>query len=193
MPMQYQFCRVCRHNHNQGKGHRLSTKHKLRVDALLKKFQKNIQEVKFFLKNAMRLRGDFGNRSKFWCNFCEQETSEDKSEFACAETIRHLASKTHVEAVKRFWFENGGDVGKRSLFHFSEIDLEKWEEACRMAPLQDGHDSLGNQMNRIKVFSILAFQMARFSLKLPHLLSLGLSTTSRNLVPIMEHSKTARV
>lgn len=80
--MQYQFCRVCRHNHNQGKGHRLSTKHKLRVDALLKKFQKNIQEVKFFLKNAMRLRGDFGNRSKFWCNFCEQETSEDKSEFA---------------------------------------------------------------------------------------------------------------
>lgn len=42
-----------------------------------------------------------------------------------AETIRHLASKTHVEAVKRFWFENGGDVGKRSLFHFSEIDLEK--------------------------------------------------------------------
>ncbi|KAG6548422.1 hypothetical protein Mapa_009909 [Marchantia paleacea] len=149
MPMQYQFCRVCRQNHNQGKGHRFSTKHKLRVEALLKKFQKNIQEVKFFLKNAMRLRDDFGNRSKFWCNFCEQETSEDKSEFACAETIRHLASKAHVEAVKSFWFENGGDVGKRSSFHFSEIDFDKWEEACRMAPLQDGHDSHRNQMNNI--------------------------------------------
>ncbi|KAL2652441.1 hypothetical protein R1flu_020569 [Riccia fluitans] len=149
MPTEYQFCRVCRQNHDQGKGHRFATKHKQRLDALLKKTLKDVQEVRFFLKNAIRLKANFGNSSKFWCHFCEQEIHNDKSGFACEQTIRHLASKQHLGAVKKFWFENGGDVSKQPAFYITYSDFGKWEEACTALAPEDATDLTGKELNNI--------------------------------------------
>ncbi|KAL3684285.1 hypothetical protein R1sor_002307 [Riccia sorocarpa] len=150
MPTQHQFCRVCRQNHDQGKGHRFGTKHKQRLDALLKKIQKNVQEVRFFLKNAMLLKANSDSSSnKFWCHFCEQEIREESGRVACEQTIRHLASKQHFGAVKKFWFENGGDVSKQQVFFITDSDFGKWEEACTALPSHDGTDSNERKFNNI--------------------------------------------
>lgn len=40
-------------------------------------------------------------------------------------TIRHLASPSHLEALKKFWYENGADVEKRHLYVIRIEELAK--------------------------------------------------------------------
>ncbi|CAM6018335.1 unnamed protein product, partial [Sphagnum balticum] len=136
----YRYCSVCRQNHQQGKGHKYSTKHKQRLTQLLSKAHKRIQEIRVFLLNnnnvSSRLQPpqeDHQQQRKFWCHFCEQEVVEEKHiSFMWGDVIQHLASAEHVAAVKAFWSEHGADVAKRHLYVLSEEDLEKWKEACEV-------------------------------------------------------------
>ncbi|CAM6040879.1 unnamed protein product [Sphagnum compactum] len=139
LPKQYRYCSVCRQNHQQGKGHKYSTKHKQRLTQLLSKAHKRIQEIRVFLLNnnvSSRLQPpqeDHQQQRKFWCHFCEQEVVEEKHiSFMWGDVIQHLASAEHVAAVKAFWSEHGADVAKRHLYVLSEEDLEKWKEACEV-------------------------------------------------------------
>lgn len=128
---QFELCKVCRLNHNQGRGHRYSARHKQRLAPLLSKALHKIKDVSFFLNNPARLRESDRPLNAFWCTFCEEKISEDSSVFVCSNTIRHLASSTHVETLKKYWYENGADVGKRHLYAFQTEELAKWEDACK--------------------------------------------------------------
>jgi hypothetical protein len=140
LPKQYHYCSVCRQNHQQGKGHKYSTKHKQRLTQLLSKAHKRIQEIRAFLLNnnnvssrLQPLQEDHQQQRKFWCHFCEQEVVEEKHiSFMWGDVIQHLASAEHVAAVKAFWSEHGADVAKRHLYVLSEEDLEKWKDACEV-------------------------------------------------------------
>ncbi|CAM6118783.1 unnamed protein product [Calypogeia fissa] len=132
----FEFCRVCRQNHNQGRGHRYSNKHKQSLELLQGKMLKKIQEIRQYVKNVVPVtdRAQAQDRNKFWCRFCEQEVIEKDSSFVSAQAIKHLASLDHVKNVNSFWTENGGDLDKKHLYVIEATDLESWEKACKVKP-----------------------------------------------------------
>jgi hypothetical protein len=172
LPKQYRYCTVCRQNHQQGKGHKYSTKHKQRLTQLLSKAHKRIQEIRVFLLNnnnvSSRLQPpqeDHQQQRKFWCHFCEQEIVEEKQiSFMWGDVIQHLASAEHAAAVKAFWSEHGADVAKRHLYVLSEEDLEKWKEACEVpiAAAAAGGEVRNNGKERVETNNIHS-NMAHFS------------------------------
>ncbi|CAM6064415.1 unnamed protein product, partial [Sphagnum tenellum] len=169
LPKQYRYCSVCRQNHQQGKGHKYSTKHKQRLTQLLSKAHKRIQEIRVFLLNnnnvSSRLQPpqeDHQQQHKFWCHFCEQEVVEEKHiSFMWGDVIQHLASAEHVAAVKAFWSEHGADVAKRHLYVLSEEDLEKWKESCEV-PIAAAGEVRNNGKERVETNNIHS-NMAHFS------------------------------
>ncbi|KAJ7528540.1 hypothetical protein O6H91_15G007400 [Diphasiastrum complanatum] len=133
MPKDFSFCQVCRRNHNQGRGHRYSAKHKECLAQFLSRALNKIQDVRFFLENVQRLRDEDRYRNKFWCYFCEEEVGEQGSLFACSNAIKHLSSSKHVDSVIRFCSKHGVDLQKQQLYLFSEKEFTKWEELCRLS------------------------------------------------------------
>lgn len=154
MPKQFEFCKICRFNHNQGKGHKYSSKHQQQLAFLLAKAHQKFKDVSFFRKNPSWLREEDRSRNKFWCHFCEEEVSEENSVFVCSNTIRHLASSSHLRNIKKFWFEQGADVDKRHLYVIGGEELSKWEDACNTlsaSALQEPSPEAVNSMGIIAV------------------------------------------
>ncbi|GLJ16366.1 hypothetical protein SUGI_0277310 [Cryptomeria japonica] len=128
---QFALCKICRLNHNKGKGHKYSLNHKKRLAEILSKFLKKIEDVVYFVKNPTPLHPQFQHRNNFWCVVCEEEIHEMHSFFACCNTIKHLTSTEHMECLRSFWVENGADVQKRDKYCISQQDFTKWENGCR--------------------------------------------------------------
>jgi hypothetical protein len=185
LPKQYRYCSVCRQNHQQGNGHKYSTKHKQRLTQLLSKAHKRIQEIRVFLLNnnnvSSRLQPpqeDHQQQRKFWCHFCEQEVVEEKQiSFMWGDVIQHLASAEHVAAVKAFWSEHGADVAKRHLYVISEEDLEKWKEACEV-PIAAAAAAAGEvrnngkervETNNLEASRIMAQRVVEISVRLQYM------------------------
>lgn len=128
---QFSFCKICRLNHNKGKGHKYSLNHKKRLAEVLSKFLKTIEDVVYFAKNPTLLQSKYQHRNNFWCVVCEEEIHETQSLVACCNTIKHLTSTGHMECLKSFWVENGADIQKRDKYCISQQDFTKWENDCR--------------------------------------------------------------
>ena len=79
---QFAFCRVCRQNQNQGKGHKYAVKHKQHLSQLLSKARKKIEEIRFFIEEVSPLQDEGRSCNKYWCHFCEQDIDEKQSLFA---------------------------------------------------------------------------------------------------------------
>lgn len=75
----FTFCRVCRINHDKGKGHKYGVKHKQYTAEFLSKARTKTQEIRSSLKEVAPLQ-DGG--TKFWCSFCELEVDENEGAFA---------------------------------------------------------------------------------------------------------------
>lgn len=154
------LCEICRVNHDQGKGHKYSVKHKKSLAQLLGKFQKKVQDILYFAKNPMLLRPEDKDRNRFWCAVCHQDIDERDSIFACCNAIKHLASSEHMACLKSFWSENGADINKRDIYYISQKDFSKWENRCRevqMFSTPSGENSL-EDLNRIRAFRCLTKQ-----------------------------------
>ncbi|MCO5547026.1 hypothetical protein L7F22_000467 [Adiantum nelumboides] len=128
---QFEHCKVCRFSHNRGKAHRYSTTHKQRLDSHLSKALLKIRDLSFFLSNPTFLRPSDRALNSFWCSFCDITITEIDSTFACSNTLRHLASALHLDAVRNFWYENGAEAEKRHLYSIELEELAKWEDACK--------------------------------------------------------------
>jgi hypothetical protein len=128
MGRQFEFCRVCRQNHNQGRGHRYSNKHKQCLERIQKKMLQKVQEIRRSVQNGTPVMKTAA-LAKFWCDFCEQEVVENSSpSFAGAEAAKHLASSTHIRNVKALWETNGEDFEKQSLYILEEKELARLDE-----------------------------------------------------------------
>ncbi|KAI3464196.1 hypothetical protein Pfo_020859 [Paulownia fortunei] len=128
---QFEFCEVCRLNHNQGRRHNYFPSHKASLSTLLTRFQSKLSDVKFFLKTPMPIRPEHAHQNRLWCVFCNCDILELDSPFACGNAIVHLASREHWKRVKEFIWKYGGRMDRVDLFRITEVDYGKWEKKCK--------------------------------------------------------------
>ncbi|KVH98139.1 hypothetical protein Ccrd_023649 [Cynara cardunculus var. scolymus] len=126
----FEFCKVCKLNHNQGRRHNYFPNHVKSLSSFLSRFQTKISDVRFFLKNPSLLRPELASRNRFWCVFCDSDVTEQGSSFACENGIAHLASADHLKNLKSFMWKHGGAMDRVDHFQVSEADLAKYEKKC---------------------------------------------------------------
>ncbi|KAG8487994.1 hypothetical protein CXB51_018152 [Gossypium anomalum] len=127
---EFEFCKVCKLNHNQGPRHKYFPNHKAALSSFLCRFQNKINDVRFFLRNPNVLRPEHADRNRFWCVFCDTDVDELDSSFACENAINHLAGGHHLKNLKHFLWQYGGKMDQLDKYRISETDLTKWEKKC---------------------------------------------------------------
>ncbi|XP_058786360.1 TITAN-like protein isoform X2 [Vicia villosa] len=127
---EFEFCKVCNINHDQGIRHKYFPKHKNSLSTFLSRFQNKLSDVRYFLKTPSPLSPELASRNRFWCVFCDQDINDLASSFACESAIRHLASVEHVNNLKHFFWKYGGAVDQLDVFKVSDNDIAKWEKRC---------------------------------------------------------------
>ncbi|XP_027335049.1 TITAN-like protein isoform X1 [Abrus precatorius] len=127
---EFEFCKACNINHNQGLRHKYFPNHKKSLSTFLSRFRNKLSDVRFFLNAPIPLTPQLASRNRFWCVFCDQDINELSSSFACANAIRHLASADHVKNLKHFFWKYGGAVDQLDAFMVSDDDVAKWEKRC---------------------------------------------------------------
>lgn len=126
----FEFCKVCKLNHNQGRRHNYFPNHVKSLSSFLSRFQSKLSDVRFFLKNPSLLRPELASRNRFWCVFCDSDVTENGSSFGCEKAINHLASADHLKNIKGFLWKYGGGMDRVDHFRVSEADLAKYEKKC---------------------------------------------------------------
>ncbi|KAI5404638.1 hypothetical protein KIW84_051699 [Lathyrus oleraceus] len=128
--IEFEFCKICNINYNQGIRHKYFPKHKISLSTFLSRFQSKLSDVRSFLKTPTPLSPQLASRNCFWCVFCDQDINELDSSFACESAIHHLASVEHVNNLKHFFWKYGGAMDQLDLFKVSDNDVAKWEKRC---------------------------------------------------------------
>ncbi|CAI9267309.1 unnamed protein product [Lactuca saligna] len=126
----FEFCKVCKLNHNLGRRHNYLPNHVKSLSSFLSRFQSKLSDVRFFLKNPNLLRPELASRKRFWCVFCDSDVAENDSSFACENAISHLASADHLKNLKSFMWKHGGGMDRIDGFRISEADIAKYEKKC---------------------------------------------------------------
>ncbi|KAF8399963.1 hypothetical protein HHK36_015835 [Tetracentron sinense] len=129
---EFEFCKVCNLNHNQGRRHNYFPNHTKSLSSFLSRFLQKLSDVQFFLKNPTPLRPEHASRNRLWCVFCDSDVDELHSFFACSNAINHLASSQHLKNLKGFLWKHGGGMDRVGAFSISEADLAKWEKRCKL-------------------------------------------------------------
>ncbi|XP_042375275.1 TITAN-like protein [Zingiber officinale] len=128
---EFQFCSVCRCNHDQGNRHRYFPGHVRALTTLLSRFHRKISDLRSFVRNPSLLLPEHDAAlNRLWCIFCSCDLHETDSLFARSNAIRHLASSMHLLNLKNFLEKHGGGMDRVDSFRVSEADLVKWEKGC---------------------------------------------------------------
>lgn len=128
----YEYCLVCKLNHDQGQRHKYFPNHKKSLSAFLSRFEIKLSDVRFFLNTPFRLTPEYASHNRFWCIFCNVEVDENDSSFACSNAIKHLASADHLKNLKHFLWKYGGDMERLNNYRILEADEAKWENKCKV-------------------------------------------------------------
>ncbi|WRX18589.1 CCDC84-like - like 1 [Theobroma cacao] len=128
---EFEFCKVCKLNHNQGPRHKYFPNHKNSLSAFLSRIQNKINDIRYFLKNPTIIRPEHAERNRFWCVFCDADVDELDSSFACENAINHLVSAHHLKNLKHFLWQYGGKMDCLDMYRILETDLTKWEKKCK--------------------------------------------------------------
>ncbi|THU69637.1 hypothetical protein C4D60_Mb08t16490 [Musa balbisiana] len=126
----FEFCEVCRLNHDQGRRHKYFPSHARALAAVLDRFHGKLSDIRFFLRNPSSLSPEHAVLNRFWCLFCRCDLRELGSSFACSNTIKHLASSEHLRNLKEFLRKHGRGKDRVDYFRVSEAELLKWEKGC---------------------------------------------------------------
>ncbi|KAF5743689.1 hypothetical protein HS088_TW08G00274 [Tripterygium wilfordii] len=128
---EFEFCKVCRLNHDQGERHKYFPKHKSSLAAFLSRFQSKLNDVRYFVKHPIVLASEHASRNRLWCVFCDTDIDELGCSFACENAINHLGSGEHLKILKKFLWKNGGGMDCVDTFRILEADLTKWKNKCK--------------------------------------------------------------
>ncbi|KAI3977233.1 hypothetical protein MKX01_035963 [Papaver californicum] len=135
--LEFEYCKVCRLNHNLGRKHKYLPNHIKSLSSFLSRFSDKLSDIRFFIKNPTVIRLEHAARNRLWCVFCDSDIHELNSLFACSHAINHLASPEHLKNLKDFMWKNGGGMDRVDSFRVFESDLSKWEKRCRMLENSD--------------------------------------------------------
>ncbi|XP_019176558.1 PREDICTED: TITAN-like protein isoform X3 [Ipomoea nil] len=127
----FEFCEVCKLNHNQGRRHNFFPNHKKSLEAALSRFRSKLADLRSSLKNPTPLRPEHASLNRLWCRFCQFDIPELHSFFNSENAIAHLASEDHLKKVKRFLWKYGGGMDKIDCYRITEADFAKWEKQCK--------------------------------------------------------------
>ncbi|KAF7066439.1 hypothetical protein CFC21_072431 [Triticum aestivum] len=122
----FEYCELCRRNHDQGRRHRYFPAHRAALAAALSGFRAKLAD----LRRALLRPSAPAPRSRLWCPFCSADLVDLDSRFACSNAIYHLASEEHLKGVKDFLRKHGGGMDQVDSFRISEDELAKWEKGC---------------------------------------------------------------
>ncbi|RZS29196.1 hypothetical protein BHM03_00062898, partial [Ensete ventricosum] len=78
----FEFCEVCRLNHDQGRRHKYFPSHARALAAVLARFHGKLSDVRFFLRNPSSLSPEHAVLNRLWCLFCRCDLRELGSSFA---------------------------------------------------------------------------------------------------------------
>ncbi|GAB4860435.1 hypothetical protein Ancab_035594 [Ancistrocladus abbreviatus] len=123
---EFEFCEVCKINHDQGRKHNYFPAHIKSLSSLFSRMHKKITDIRFSLKNPHQ-----PPRNRLWCVFCDSDIDELGSTFSSGNAIRHLASEDHLKNLKHFLWKYGGGMDRMDSFRITETDLAKWEKRCK--------------------------------------------------------------
>ncbi|XP_023000902.1 TITAN-like protein [Cucurbita maxima] len=152
----YEYCLVCKLNHDQGQRHKYFPNHKKSLSAFLSRFEIKLSDVRFFLNTPFPLTPEYASHNRFWCIFCNVEVDENDSSFACSNAIKHLASADHLKNLKHFLWKYGGDMERLNNYRILEADEAKWEKKCKvqsiaatssLGPANDIHNQPANDIH----------------------------------------------
>ncbi|KAL8167104.1 hypothetical protein V2J09_008603, partial [Rumex salicifolius] len=129
---EFDFCKVCRINHDDGRRHNYFSSHTRSRAALFSRFQKKISNVRSCLRSPKFLIPEHTSLDRIWCVFCEMDIDEQGSSFESNNAIRHLASVDHLKKLKHFLWKYGGGMNKVDSFRVTESELSKWEKKCEV-------------------------------------------------------------
>ncbi|KAL6319387.1 hypothetical protein AAG906_014061 [Vitis piasezkii] len=141
---EFEFCKVCNLNHNQGRRHNYFPNHTKSLSSFLSRFLSKLSDVRFSLKDPSPVRPEHASRNRLWCIFCDADIDELGSSFACNNAINHLASLDHLKNLKSFLWKHGGGMDRVDSFRVSEADLAKWEKKCKLLKSTDASSSEGS-------------------------------------------------
>ncbi|CAG5136235.1 unnamed protein product [Candidula unifasciata] len=138
----FRYCPLCRLNHNKGKKHVYSKKHKEIVANILVKFSKKITEAKAFLKkpSIKEITWDQAG-NKFWCYFCQGDIDKHKLNVStpgqCVVEyggfLEHITRSDHAENTAKFLKENMLDMKRTLEFVINEKMYLKFLEDVEAA------------------------------------------------------------
>ncbi|KAM0844259.1 hypothetical protein ACQ4PT_057175 [Festuca glaucescens] len=121
----FEYCELCRRNHDQGRRHRYFPAHRAALANTLSGFRSKLSD----LRRALLRPSTPPGRSRLWCPFCSADLVDLDSRYAC-NAIYHLASQEHLKGVKDFLRKYGGGMDQVDSFRISEDELSKWEKGC---------------------------------------------------------------
>jgi hypothetical protein len=149
-PQPFQYCAVCKRNHQHGRGHVFTKAHQAALGKLLDKATAKMEQVIQQLAVPLMAVCKPG-----WCIFCQGEIKVPAQEGADAvyvllilalmayqvsllrdRRVQHLASSTHHKAVDKFWGEYGVEAywkasGKPRLGKEKfKITQAEWNKVC---------------------------------------------------------------
>uniref|UniRef100_A0A0E0IM48 TITAN-like protein n=1 Tax=Oryza nivara TaxID=4536 RepID=A0A0E0IM48_ORYNI len=122
----FEYCELCRRNHDQGRRHRYFPAHRAALAAALSRFRSK----RLDLRRALR-HPSSAARSRLWCPFCSADLVDLDSRFACSNAIYHLASQDHLNGVKAFLQKHGGG-------------MDQWEKCCESSSTEQETSTEGS-------------------------------------------------
>ncbi|CAO2826979.1 unnamed protein product [Amaranthus hypochondriacus] len=127
---EYELCKLCRINHNQGRRHNFFPRHRNSLSSFLSRFHQKLSSIRSSLKNPSSRLPSQPSTDRLWCVFCDFDIDESESSFLRGNAITHLASKDHLKNLKHFLWKYGGGMDKLDSFRITESELAKWEKKC---------------------------------------------------------------
>ncbi|KAH9626327.1 hypothetical protein KSS87_000559 [Heliosperma pusillum] len=130
---EYEYCKICRINHNQARRHNFFPRHTTSLSSLFSRFLHKLSLLNSPISNpTFNLPPHASSSSPFWCIFCEFDVHDVGASFASGNVIKHLASKDHLDNVKQFLWKYGGGSNKVDSFRVSEAEFAEWEKKCEV-------------------------------------------------------------
>lgn len=77
----FEFCKVCKLNHNKGRRHNFFPNHIKSLSSFLSRFQSKVSDVRIFIKNPSLIHSDVVSIKGFWCVFCDCDVTEHGTSF----------------------------------------------------------------------------------------------------------------
>ncbi|XP_077990479.1 centrosomal AT-AC splicing factor-like [Glandiceps talaboti] len=134
----FQFCEVCRRNHDQGRKHIYTKRHADRIKLILQKLKDKVKTAKAALREPSISSEQSLHSVKCWCYICSEEVPRHAGEnkniiFKEQGLIYHLASSSHLKKAVEFLWNNKLDKNQMNKFILTEEHCQKWKESKKIA------------------------------------------------------------